>query len=176
MGKAVLVVDMINEFVSGKFGSGRAQQIVPLVATLLEKARASGVPVIFVRDSHHPSDPELKVWGRHALAGTRASEIVDDLRPQGGDIVIEKRQYSAFLNTTLDQKLKELDVDTIFFAGISADICVQHNVADALYRGYKTYVISDCVESLNARAKATALKYMESIYGSKIVQLSRVKF
>jgi nicotinamidase-related amidase len=173
---AVLVVDMINEFVNGRFGSRRAQAIVPAVVSLCNRAREAGVPVFYVRDAHRQSDPELRVWGRHAMAGTRASEIVVELEPQAGDFVFQKNQYSGFLNTGLEKALRKVHADTIYFAGISTDICVQHNVADALYRGYRTVVVEDCVESISARAKATALKYMKSIYGSKIIQLNKVKF
>lgn len=176
MAKAVLVVDMINEFVTGRFGSRRARAVVPAVALLCSRARSKGVQVFYVRDAHRPGDPELKVWGRHAMEGTRASEIVEELVPMPGDTVFDKRQFSGFQGTALDATLRAKGVDTIYFAGISTDICVQHNVADALYRGYKTVVVEDCVESISARTKATALKYMENIYGSKITQLSRVKF
>ncbi len=176
MAKAVLVVDMINEFVTGKFGSRRASAIVPAVVSLCSRARSSGVPVFYVRDAHRPGDPELRVWGKHAMEGTRASEIVEQLNPRPGDAVFDKRQFSGFQNTDLDASLRARGVDTIYFAGISTDICVQHNVADALYRGYRTVVVEECVESISARTKATALKYMENIYGSKIMQLSKVKF
>lgn len=176
MSGAVLIVDMINEFVSGRFGSARARRVVPRVAELASAAREKGIPVLFARDAHHPSDPELKVWGRHAMAGTHASEIVEGLRPLKGEKVFAKRQYTAFLNTGLDRTLRRLGTDTLFVAGISTDICVQANVADAFYRGYRTVVVSDCVESIDARSKAAALGYMERMFGSRIVELDKVKF
>ena len=176
MSKAVVVVDMINEFVTGKFGSARAGKIIPAVSLLCDRARTGGAPVFYVRDAHQPGDPELKLWGKHAMAGTHASEIVSALSPRPGDIVFDKRQYSAFPATGLDGALRDRGVSAIYFGGISTDICVQHNVADAFFRGYRTYVVRECVESLDARAKNTSLKYMESIYGTKIVELERVRF
>lgn len=176
MSKAVVIVDMINEFVTGKFGSARALKIVPSVSRLCDRARSRGLPVFYVRDAHKPGDPELALWGKHAMAGTHSSEIVSTLAPHAEDIVFDKRQYSAFPATGLDGALRERGVRTIYFGGISTDICVQHNVADAFFRGYRTYVVRDCVESLDARAKNTSLKYMESIYGTKIVELERVRF
>jgi nicotinamidase-related amidase len=176
MSKAVLVVDMINEFVTGRFGSPRAEKIVPNVARLCELARSHGAPVFYVRDAHLPSDPELRVWGRHAMRGTRSSEIVGALAPGEGEAVFEKRQYSGFHNTGLEAALRNSGVDGIYFAGISTDICVQHNVADAFYRGFSCFVVRQCVESIDARSKATAIKYMERMYGSKTVELEKVKF
>jgi len=89
---------MINEFVKGKFGSERARSIVPNIAALLEGARSRGWPVFYLRDSHREGDPELRVWGPHAMAGTRASEVVDELSPREGDAVIEKRWYDGRLH------------------------------------------------------------------------------
>ncbi len=174
--KAVLVVDMINDFVRGKFGSERAERIVPSVALLLDRARSAGVPVFYVGDSHLPEDPEMRVWGRHAMAGTWGSEIVDELRPERGDRTFTKRQYSGFLKTALDRTLRASGIDEIVFAGISADICVQHNVADAFFHGYGTVVVSNCVESINPERKKAALKYMKEIYGTSIVGLGKVTF
>ncbi|MEM3851381.1 MAG: isochorismatase family cysteine hydrolase [Methanomassiliicoccales archaeon] len=174
--KGVLIVDMINEFVDGKFGSRRARGIVGNIRRLCEKAEKAGVPVFFLRDAHEEGDPELKVWGRHAMAGTPASELVEELKPFAGKRVFPKRQFSGFLNTKLEASLKAEGVDDLYFAGISADICVQHNVADAFYRGYGLHVISDCVESIDKRKKESALKYMKTVYGASILSLKRVKF
>jgi nicotinamidase-related amidase len=174
--RAVIVVDMINDFVTGRFGSRRAERIVPDVATLLGRARNAGVPVIYVRDAHHPDDPELRVWGKHAMAGTHGSAIVKELQPERGEKVFGKRQYSGFFNSSLDGTLRGRNVDEILFAGISTDICVQHNVADAFFRGYRTAVVSDCVESINPQRKKAALKYMKEMYGSSIIGLRKVKF
>lgn len=176
MHSAVLVVDMVNEFITGKFGSRRVQKVVAPVVSLCDRARAKGVPVFFTNDAHHPTDPEMKVWGRHAMAGTAAAEIVPELKPGEGEKVFRKRQYSGFLNTGLNAALRRAGVETIYFAGVSTEICVQHNVADAFYRGYSTSVVSECVESFDAGAKAKALKYMQTMYGSRIVELDKVKF
>jgi len=175
-GDALLIVDMINEFVSGRFGSPRACRVVARVVKLREKARAGNVPIFYVRDAHMPADPELRVWGRHAMKGTQASEIVEALLPLQDEKVFDKRQYSGFHNTGLDAELRGEDVRRIFLAGISADICVQHNAADAFYRGYRISVVSDCVESISPAKKAAALRYMHDIYGCEIVRSEQVKF
>ncbi len=176
MSKGILIVDMINDFVYGKFGSPRAQRIIPSVGRLCSMGRQAGVSVFYVRDAHHADDPELRVWGEHAMAGTWGSEIVPELKPEKGDRVFDKRQYSGFLNTSLHRALKAKGVLTLFVAGVSTDICVQHNVADAFFRGYRTVVPRECVESIEPRRKAKALKYMEDMYGSRIEELDKVKF
>lgn len=174
--RAVLVVDMINEFVSGRFGSKRAASIVPRVRSLCIEARQNSVPIFFVCDAHQPGDPELSVWGEHAMAGTSAAEIISELSEFASDNVFRKRQYSGFHNTGLENALRERDVDQILFCGISTDICVQHNVADAFYRGFNCVVLSDCTESIRAADRESALKYMRKVYGARVTTSSRVRF
>jgi len=168
MKKAIIVVDMINDFVTGKLGSPRARKIVPDIASLLKKARKQGVPVIYLRDAHTASDREMDIWGEHAMKGTEASEIVPELKPEKNDIVIEKRWYSGFVDTELPLILKKLGVDTLIILGVSTDICVQNNVGHAYFSGYKTIVPQDCTASIDEKAHEQAIKYMKNIYGAQI--------
>ena len=169
MKKAIIVVDMINAFVTGKLGGVRAQKIVPNVAALLKKARKQGIPVIYLRDSHTPADKEMGIWGQHAMKGTQGSEIIPELKPEKTDTVIEKRWYSGFVDTRLPEVLKKIGVDTLIFTGVSTDICVQNNVADAYFSGYRTVVPSDCTASIDEGSYEQSLKYMKNIYGTEII-------
>ncbi len=168
MKKALIVVDMINDFVTGKLGSERAQKIVPNVAALIKRARKQGIPIVYLRDAHTKADREMDIWGEHAMKGTEASEIIPELKPEKNDIVIEKRWYSGFVDTKLSDVLKKLGADTLIFTGVSTDICVQNNVGDAYFLGYKTIVPSDCVASIEEEAHEQSLKYMKNIYGAEI--------
>lgn len=168
MKKALIVVDMINDFVTGKLGSERAQKIVPGIAALIKRARKTGIPVIYLCDAHTRADREMEIWDEHAMKGTEASEIIPELKPEKNDIVIEKRWYSGFVDTKLPEVLKKIGADTLIFTGVSTDICVQNNVGHAYFSGYKTAVPSDCVASIEEEAHEQALKYMKNIYGTEI--------
>lgn len=168
MKKAIIVVDMINDFVTGRLGSARAQSIIPNIAKLLKQAREQGIPIIYLRDAHTPSDKEMDIWGEHAMKGTEASDIVPELKPEKNDIVIEKRWYSGFVGTELPSVLKKLGVDTLIILGVSTDICVQNNVGHAYFSGYRTIVPQDCTASIDEKAQEQAIKYMKSIYGAEI--------
>ncbi len=174
MKKAIIVVDMINDFVTGKLGSPRAQKIVPIIANLLKKARKQGVPIIYLRDAHTATDSEMRIWGQHAMKGTEGSEIVPQLRPEKDDIVIEKNWYSGFIDTELPEVLKRLGADTLIILGVSTDICVQNNVGHAYFSGYKTIVPLDCTASIDEAAQEQAIKYMKNIYGAQITTSDRV--
>lgn len=168
MKKAIIVVDMINDFVTGKLGSERAQKIVPNIASLLKKARKQGIPIIYLRDAHTATDNEMSIWGQHAMRGTPGSEIIPALKPEKNDIVIEKRWYSGFVDTDLQGQLKKLGVDTLIFVGVSTDICVQNNVGHAYFSGYKTIVPEDCTASIDEASHDQAIKYIKTIYGAEI--------
>jgi len=166
---AVIVIDMINDFVTGVFKSDRATKIIPNIKALLDYARKQKIPVIYATDAHLPGvDPEFDVWGRHAEMGTWGAEIVDELKPQKGDFRVLKRKYSAFQGTDLDQLLRELKIDTVVLGGVVTDICIQHTAADAFFRGYQIVVPQDCVEAVNAPTQKAAIEFMKKAYGPDI--------
>ena len=166
---AVVVIDMINDFVTGVFKNERAEKIIPNVEQLLNFAHEKKISVVYVNDAHLPNvDTEFDVWPQHAVAGTWGAEIVDELKPEKVDFVLQKRRYSAFQGTGLDQLLRELKVDTLILTGVVTDICIQHTAADAFFRGYKIIVPKDCVEAINEQTQKAALDYLKRVYGSEI--------
>ena len=106
---AVILVDMLNDFVTGALTCERAVAIVPQLEKLVAEARKKDVTVIYSNDSHLKGiDRELELWGDHAIAGTPGAEVIPELTPQEGDFVIPKRRYSGFFQTDLQLLLDEL--------------------------------------------------------------------
>ncbi len=171
MKPALIIVDMLEEFVHGRLRSPQAEAIVPSIARLAEKARSTGIPVIHVVDSHLPFDHELRIWGPHALRGSPEARIISELAPREEDLVFEKRFYSGFRDTGLDTALRDLGVDTLLVTGIHTHICVLHTVMDAFYHRYKVYVVRDAVAAFSEEDHEYALRYMEQVYGARIVGL-----
>ena len=89
---AILVVDMLNDFVTGALKCERGIAIVPKTKKLLEAARKHGVKVIFCNDAHIKGiDHELELWGEHAIAGTHGAQVIPDLGVSDKDYVVPKR-------------------------------------------------------------------------------------
>jgi nicotinamidase-related amidase len=174
MMQAVLVVDMIKEFVTGKLGFEGARAIVGNLRKLLDAARSHGIPVFYICDSHKPGDPELKIWGEHAMAGSESAEVIPDLTPQTGEPTLFKRTYSAFFETGLHETLQKKKIRELVVVGVVTDICIQHSVADALFRGYGAIVLEDCTAAIDERGHQSALDYMRRVYGAKVMQLSEL--
>jgi ureidoacrylate peracid hydrolase len=167
---AVLVIDMQNCFVSRGgyfdlmgFDISASQRVIEPIREILGVARQKGIRVIHV--VHHYS-PDLREtggqnsgnWYRNHLVmyrahpewahtffvrGTWGAEIVDGLKPEGGEIVVAKPRYSAFFGTDLDTILRTFDIKYLFFTGVDTAICVESSVRDGYNLDYFPFIISD---------------------------------
>ena len=135
MKPAILVIDMLNDFVTGELRCDTAQEIIPSIQKLLNAAREHDLPVIFCNDAHLHCDSELKKWGKHAMKGSKGAEVIPELDPTPNDYIIEKRTYSGFFETGLDLLLRDLHSDTVIITGMHTNICDRHTAADAFFRG-----------------------------------------
>jgi len=171
---ALLVTDMLNDFVHGALKCERAGTLIPVLQKLLAGARSTGVPIIYSNDAHLPVDVEMGVWGEHAMLGTEGAQVIDELAPQPGDFQIPKRTYSAFHGTGLDSVLRGLEVDRVLLTGVHTHICGLHTAADAFFRGFKIAVITDAINAFSAEDHARGLEYLEKIYGAEMLTSEQV--
>lgn len=169
MKEAIIVVDMVNDFLYGKLASERALAIIPNLKTLLEAARAAGKPVIFANDAHLPTDPEMRVWGEHAMKGTPEAQVIAELQPADTDFILEKRNYSSFQETGLELLLRTLDVDTVVVTGLHTHMCCRHTAADAFQRGFKVIGVPDCMNAFTEEDHLSGLDYLKNVYGARLV-------
>lgn len=158
---------MLNDFVTGALACDRGKAIVPATAQLLEAARKKNVPVIFCNDAHIKGiDRELKLWGDHAIAGTKGAEVIPELGLCEQDYVVPKRRYSGFFQTSLDILLKELGVQTVIMTGLHAHMCVRHTSADAYCLGYNVIVAKEATDSFTEEDYLNGLAYLKTCYGA----------
>ncbi|WP_142856090.1 cysteine hydrolase family protein [Salinigranum halophilum] len=165
MTDAVLVLDMLNDFVTGEIAAERAERIIPTLRDdLLPAAREHGVRVVYVNDAHRPEDFELKIWGEHAMQGTDGAAVIPELTPAPEDDVFEKRFYDAFYETGLDQHLRSLGVDRVVITGLHTNMCVRHTAASAFFNGYDVAVPEDCADAFTEAEHEQGLEYLEYVY------------
>jgi nicotinamidase-related amidase len=172
--EAVVVIDMLNDFVTGMLRCERAERIIPNLEKLIRAARRKGVPVIYSNDAHLPKDFELKKWGEHAMKGTKGAEVISQLKPEKGDYTIEKRTYSGFFETGLDSLLRSLNVDTLILTGLHANMCVRHTAADAFFRGFKLIVPRDATEAFTEDEYREGLEYLKNVYDAEITETEKI--
>lgn len=163
---ALLIVDMQNDLVKegGKLVVPTAKDTIPAIRKLLVEARLYGMFVAYTQDSHLPNDPEFPIWGEHCLIGTWGWEIVDELKPQPNELVVQKRRYDGFYGTTLEHDLRVAGVDTLIVTGTVANICVLHTAGSAALRWFKVIVPKDGISALTDFDMEAALRQIYFLY------------
>jgi ureidoacrylate peracid hydrolase len=166
---AVIVVDMINEFLEDGglmvLASGRA--LYGPIQELVDAAHAAGSKVIWLRDEHPDlSDPEFRKRIVHCLQGTWGTQIVDALKPGPDDTIMPKQTYSGFYGTPLHETLQRMGITTLIVTGVVTNICVRSTCHDAFFRGYDVLVPEQCVSATSEREQASSLYDIDTHYGT----------
>lgn len=174
---ALIVVDMQNDFVKegGALVVPDAEATVPRIAELLELARSSGMRVVFTQDTHEEDDPEWKIWGEHVRRGTWGWEIVEELAPREGELVIEKVRYDAFYGTHLDHFLRQWGVSALILCGTVANICVHYTAASAALRWYHVIVPHDAVSALHSFDLEASLRQTAFLFAGQITTVGAIR-
>jgi len=174
--KALVIVDMLEDFVHGALASPGARALLPSLRELLDHARREGWVRVFANDAHETGDPELAIWGEHAMAGTPGAQVVSELAPAPGplELIVPKRAYGAFDRTDLADRLRELGVDEVVFAGQHTHICIRHSAYGALIHGYRITVPHDAVCAFEGIDEEEALEYLRAVYGACVTSVGEL--
>jgi len=141
---------------------------VEAITRLLDLARESGMRVVFSQDTHDPGDPEFEIWPAHALRGTWGWEMIDELAPREGELVVQKVRYDAFYATELDHMLGLWNVKTILLCGTVANICVHYTAASAALRWYDVVIPKDAVSAVEPCDLEFSLRQTSWLFQGKI--------
>lgn len=179
---ALVVLDMLNDFVDGTLANPAAKPIIDPIADLIDRARAkTDWVVVYANDAHQENDLEFKVFGEHAVAGTEGAAVVPQLVEAKGDIVVPKRFYSAFTQTDLDASCDVHDITRMVIVGQHTNCCCRHTTYDAYLRGIDIAVVSDgtcvfepMVGDQYDRVQADALSYLQTFYKADVLDASSV--
>ena len=186
--EAIVVVDMLYDFIDGSLACEGAQEAVAKTAAMLACAAGgdendedgiAGIvpPVLFICD-HHPADHSSfkefgGIWPAHCVQGTRGGAIHEDLVPyvteeltfyKGCDRAVE--QYSGFegrnsAGQTLGEILELLGITTVKVCGIATEYCVLNTAKDLLAAGLKVEVLEDCLGYVSAEGHRSSLQQMK---------------
>jgi nicotinamidase-related amidase len=170
-GFALVLVDTINafDFEGSEPLVVAADQASRSIEALARRARAAGVPVIYVNDNFGQwrSDFRATIEGCTAT-GKPGREVSLRLKPEKDDFFVLKPMHSAFYATPFELLLDELETDTLIVTGFAADLCVLFTAHDAHMRGYRLFVPSDCTASNSPAITERALVHLRDALGAAI--------
>ena len=173
----LMVIDMQNDFVSSKgafaqmgFEVKNIKKVIPTI----RKFKESGIQTVYVISHYDDIYLTNSIKERYqrsgynisfCISGTWGAQIVDELKPEKGDIIIIKHRYNGFLGTNLELILRNMDIDTLIFTGVETHVCVQQTAIHGYMLGYKVVLVEDCTTSINENDKRYALEYCRRYYG-----------
>jgi nicotinamidase-related amidase len=163
---ALLLIDVINdlEFERGEELLRHALPMAERVAELKRRAKAAGVPVVYVNDNFGKWQSDFKKILAHCLEDdVRGRPLAERLRPDDDDYFVLKPKHSGFFSTTLDILLDYLGVKTLVLTGLTGDICVLFTAHDAYMRDFNLVIPSDCVASNDPAENEYTLEKMERL-------------
>jgi nicotinamidase-related amidase len=183
---ALVIIDMQRDFVEhGGFGESLGndvtllQAIIPTCKAVLEAWRQAGGYVVHTREAHEPDlsdcppakrlrgNPTLRIgdegpMGRVLIQGEPGNQIVPELAPIRGELVIDKPGKGAFYATPLQQALQSKGITHLVFMGVTTEVCVQTSMREANDRGYDCLLVEDGTESYFPAFKAAAMEMMRA--------------
>jgi ureidoacrylate peracid hydrolase len=192
---ALIVIDMQNDFCA-KDGfvdrCGRdvsiASKVAGNIAPLIERARRTGVLVVFVR-CHYSTDRNSflsDVWLEQAARkqgggytslpvcseGTWGADFYG-VHPEPGDAIVTKHRYSGFHNTDLDMILRANGIRSIVLTGVTTNVCVETTARDGFVRDYYVVTVEDGTGAYSPEEHLNSIKTLDRFFG-EVTQVQRL--
>ena len=134
------------------------------IARLRKKAKAAGIPVIYVNDNFGKWQSDFRKLVDHCLNdNVKGKPIAQLLQPDERDYFVLKPKHSAFYSTSLDLLLRYLKTNTLILTGIAGNICVLFTASDGYMRDFNLLVPQDCIASETEADNQHALAYMSKV-------------
>ncbi len=191
---AIIVIDMQNAYASpggyvdlAGFDISGASGTIGQIAKVLETGRAAGVTIVYLQNgwdaayveaggpgspNWHKSNALKTMRSRPELQGQLLAkggwdyELVGQLAPQPGDIVLQKTRYSAFFNSQLDSTLRSRGIRNLVFVGIATNVCVESTLRDGFHLEYFGVMLEDATHHLGPDVMQQASVYnVEKFFG-----------
>lgn len=133
---ALIIVDAQREYVEGKLPLDGVQAAIGNIKKVLDRSRSAGAPIFFIRHSAGDGAPVFNPQ-------TPLFQIVDELKTQAQDIIIDKHYPSSFAHTTLHEQLQKAGLKSLIVTGFMTHACISTTVRQGAELGYACTVISD---------------------------------
>ena len=146
-----------------------AEPMARRLQALKRRARAAGMPTIYINDNFGKWRSDFRMLVEHCVnEPVPGREVARLLKPDDEDYFVLKPKQSAFYGTTLDTLLRDLGTTTVILTGIAGDNCVLFSANDAYMRDLKLFIPSDCVASNSEEENRSALQLMQKVVKADI--------
>src|SRR5690349_10427160 len=169
----LLIIDFVNGFADPlTFGGGNIDPAIECTRGLLAAARLRKWPVAHTRVVYQDDGADANIFALKVptILALREdapeSQIVPQLQPIGGELVLRKTNPSAFFGTSLAAWLSQRGVQTLLIAGCTTSGCVRASVVDAMCHGFRPLVVTDCVGDRSLQAHEANLFDMQQKYAT----------
>ncbi len=169
--------DVINdlEFPEGCEILPHALAMARKIARLKKRAKAAGIPAIYVNDNFGIWQSDFRSVVRHCLEdGVRGAPLTELLAPENDDYFVLKPKHSGFYSTTLDILLNYLGVRALILTGIAGNICVLFTANDAYMRDFRLFVPRDSCASNTIAENRHALEQMKKVLKADLTPSTRL--
>ncbi|MEM8596934.1 MAG: isochorismatase family cysteine hydrolase [Pseudomonadota bacterium] len=191
---ALVVIDMQRDFCAPDgYVAQLGEDVAPLAACVaplqrcLAAARGAGMRVVYTRQGYRPDLADLPAWrrikteryggmvgkpgplGRVLVRGEPGFQILPELAPEPGVIVVDKTANGAFTGTDFDIVLHAAGIRALAYTGVTIDVCVHTSMREANDRGYQSVLISDACGAIEPRLHDWALRSVKiegGVFGS----------
>lgn len=169
----LLIIDFINGFADPlTFGGGNIDPAIECTRGLLAEARKRKWPIVHTRVVYQDDGTDANIFALKVPPilslrdHAQESQIVPQLQPSSGELVLRKTNPSAFFGTSLAAWLSQRGVQTLLIAGCTTSGCVRASVVDAMCHGFRPLVVTDCVGDRSLQAHEANLFDMDQKYAT----------
>jgi len=190
---ALIVVDMQHAYLSKGgyidlcgFDVSGAPPVIEETAEVIAACRAAAIPIIYLQNGFSPDlreagGPAAPVWhksnalkfmreheayaGKLITHGTWDHEIVPEVAPEPGDIIVPKARYSGFAGTNLEQLLHARRVKTLLICGVATNVCVESTLRDAYHREFFPIMVADATMAAGRGAQEATEFNVRAFFG-----------
>jgi nicotinamidase-related amidase len=169
-GSALVVLDMLNpyEHEDAETLARSAAGVVPVLHSLLERARQERVMSAYVNDNHGDWSAGRGELLKRALAGAHP-ELIEPIAPAADAAFLSKARHSGFYETQLEYMLRHEGVERIILTGQVTEQCVLYSALDAYVRHFSIVVVRDAVAHIDTALATAALRMMQRNMGAEVV-------
>jgi nicotinamidase-related amidase len=174
----LLLIDVINhfEFPDGARILRHAAAIAPNLARLRQRARAAGIPTIYINDNFGDWRSDASsLLSRCLRPEAPGRSFVEQIKPGPEDYFVLKPMHSAFYQTPLDVLLRHLGASSLIFGGLTTNSCILCSVHDANMRDYKIIVAANCCAARSGREHTRALEHIRAIPDARVLLSSALR-